>query len=321
MRHNEPLVMGRAKALRATLLGVGLAAALGCHSVPGAGPAPEAEVAPLARHDTQLQAELEAATSDFRGVVGVWVQHLQSGRFAALRADEVFPTASMIKVPILCALYARIDAGELDPHAKLVYDKARLYPGEDLLGSFEDGQAIALDKLVMLMLSMSDNTASLWLQELAGTGTAINAWLDAHGFVGTRMNSRTPGRERDRERMGWGQTTPREMAELLVAIRSGRAASPASCEEMHRALTRSFWNKEALSAIPPDIAVMSKQGAVNRSRSEVLLVHARHGDYVLCVITKEQADESWGHDNEGFALLRALSRLVFEHFEGARPND
>lgn len=297
--------------------GFALAAALGCRAAPTADGTLGAHSAPEARVDARLQKQLEDVTAAFRGVVGVWVQHLPSGRYAAIRADEVFPTASLIKVPILCALYARIDAGELDPRAKLVYDKSRLYPGEDLLGSFEDGQSITLDKLVLLMLSLSDNTASLWLQELAGTGTAINAWLDAHGFTATRMNSRTPGREQDRERMGWGQTTPREMAELLVAIRDGRAATPESCEAMHRALTRSYWNKEALSAIPPSVAAMSKQGAVNQSRSEVVLVHALHGDYVFCVITKAQEDESWGRGNEGFVLLRTLSRLVFEHFEPA----
>ena len=62
------------------------------------------------------------------------------------------------------------------------------------------------------MITMSYNTASLWCQHLAGTGTAINQWLEKHGFIHTRVNSRTPGREFARSRYGWGQTSPREMA-------------------------------------------------------------------------------------------------------------
>ena len=46
----------------------------------------------------------------------------------------------------------------------------------------------------MLMITTSDNTAALWLQQLGGTGVAINDWLAANGFGGTRMNSRTPNR-------------------------------------------------------------------------------------------------------------------------------
>jgi beta-lactamase class A len=34
----------------------------------------------------------------------------------------------------------------------------------------------------MLMLTMSDNTASLWLQTLAGTGTRINELMDSLGL-------------------------------------------------------------------------------------------------------------------------------------------
>jgi len=174
---------------------------------------------------------------------------------------------------------------------------------------------VKLSKLVMLMLTMSDNTASLWLQHLCGTGTAINDWLASHGFEGTRMNSRTPGRQADWERYGWGQTTPREMAELLVMIREGRAVSPAASTEMYRALTRSYWDDEALSQIPPTVQAASKQGAVDASRSEVVLVNAPGGDYVFTVITKNQADTSWTPENEGFQLIRDVSRTLWQHFE------
>lgn len=38
------------------------------------------------------------------------------------------------------------------------------------------------------------------------------------------------------------------------------------------------------------------------------------GDYVFCVITKDQEDRSWDADNEGFVLLRDLSPIVYQHF-------
>lgn len=265
--------------------------------------------------DVVLQEKLAQRLAGFRGDVGVYVRHLPSGRYAAIRADTLFPTASLIKVPILIKTYDAIEQGVLDEQASLVYRDSLRYPGEDLLGAFKDGETIALDKVVMLMITMSDNTASLWLQHLSGTGTAINAWLADHGFDRTRVNSRTPGRRPDWERYGWGQTTPREMAGLLVMIREGRAVGPAASDAMYRALTRIYWNGEALSQLPPYVQAASKQGAVDRSRSEVVLVNAPHGDYVFCVLTKGQQDTSWGRDNEGFVLLRDVSRLLWQHFE------
>ena len=91
--------------------------------------------------------------------------------------------------------------------------------------------------------------------------------------------------------------------------------SGAASEEMYRALTRIYWNDEALSQIPPTVQAASKQGAVRRSRSEVVLVNAPHGDYVFSVITKNQKDKSWGPDNVGFVLIRKVSRLLWKHFE------
>lgn len=267
----------------------------------------------------ELQQALQALVQPFRGEVGIYVRHLQTGEVAAIAADEPFPTASLIKLPLLGALLAKVETGELDYHQELVYERRRRYPGEDLLGAFADGEKVALAKVAMLMITTSDNTASLWCQELAGTGTAVNAWLAANGCTVTRVNSRTPGREAEQRAWGWGVTTPREMAELLVKVRNGELVSAAASEEMARCLARIYWDGEALAMIPPQVAVLSKQGAVNRSRSEVVLVHAPHGDYVFCVITKNQQDESWGRDNEGYVLLRAVSALLWRHFEPGWP--
>ena len=272
-----------------------------------------------ARTDSVLQARLEQAAAGFEGTVGVYVRHLPSGREAAIRADELFPTASMIKVPILVATFDAIERGALAFDQKLTYLDSLDYDEEDLVAGLADSTSVSLAQMTLMMITTSDNTAALWLQALAGTGTAINAWLEANGFTGTRMNSRTPGRRPDWERYGWGQTTPREMANLLVMIREGRAVSRAASEEMYRHLTRIYWNGEALSQLPPWVQAASKQGAVNRSRSEVVLVNAPSGDYVFAVITKDQQDESWEPDNAGYVLLRRVSALLWEHFEPGHP--
>ena len=63
----------------------------------------------------------------------------------------------------------------------------------------------------------------------------------------------------------------------------------------------------------------TKQGFVDRSRSEVLLVNAPAGDYVLAVITRNQTDTSYEPNNEGARLIRAVSRTVYEHFNPEDP--
>lgn len=272
--------------------------------------------------DTVLQARLQGLAHGFGGTAGIYVRHLPTGASVAINADTVFPTASLVKIPILLALYDQVERGMLDLDARLPYPDTlnyRYVEATDVVGYMTPGDTLPLSELAFLMLSVSDNVASLWIQALVGGGAAVNEWLAAHGFEHTRVNSRTPGREEARSVFGWGQTTPREIAGSLVMIREGRAVSPRASEAMYRMLTRAYWDDVALSQIPPTVQAASKQGFVDRSRSEVLLVNAPGGDYVLAVITKNQVDESYEHDNEGHRLIRAVSRAVYEHFNPADP--
>jgi beta-lactamase class A len=265
--------------------------------------------------DRKLSQIIIDLTKGFNGDVGIYVKSLKTGKVASLNADSIFPTASMIKVPITCGIFNKIEKGELDYNAQLIYKDSLLYAGEDILGSFKSNEKIWLSKVLMLMVTTSDNTASLWSQSMAGTGTAINALMEQYGFINTRVNSRTPGREPNRKMYGWGQTTPKEMATLLTLIRDGKMINEAASERIYRNLIRIYYDHEALSEIPPYIQAASKSGAVDAARSEVVLVNAPHGDYVFCITTKNNKDISWAHNNEATTLIRKLSKTLWHYFE------
>src|SRR5688500_13953364 len=266
--------------------------------------------------DNRLQRKIEETVKGFNGVVGIYVKNLRTGKINFISADTVFPTASIVKVPILIGIMEKINSGEMNYDSVLVYKDSLLYEGEDILGSFKNNEKILLKKIIMLMLTTSDNKASLWLQSLAGTGTRINKILDSLGLVYTRVNSRTPGRENNRTQFGWGQTTPKEMGNLLEKIYRGEIFSVAACVRMMRCLGRNYWDlNEAISQIPPYIEVFSKNGCVNASRSEVILVNAPHNPYIFCIFTKNNKDTQWTHENEAWAMARKISLLLWRYFE------
>ena len=265
--------------------------------------------------DKYLQKQITALCKDFHGEIGVYVHDLKKNRSVAIQADTLFPTASMVKVPILTGIMARIEAGGLNYHQPLIYKDSLLYEGEDILGSLKTNEKIELSKVMMLMLTMSDNTASLWLQSLAGTGTRINELMDSLGLKDTRVNSRTPGRENNRARYGWGQTTPREMASLMEKIVNKEVISTAASEKMLRLLGRNYWDEEAISQIPSDVFIASKSGAVDASRSEVLFVNGKKCRYIFCICTKNNADKSWTTNNEAWELTRKISKLLWEYYQ------
>jgi beta-lactamase class A len=263
--------------------------------------------------DKKLQSQVEELIKGFNGDIGIYIKSLKTNKVVQINADTIFPTASIVKIPILIGVIDKINKGELTYHQNLTYADSLLYAGEDILGSFKNAEKIHLSKVVMLMLTTSDNTASLWLQKLAGTGTRVNELLAENSFEHTRINSRTLGREADRNKYGWGQTTPKEMSMVLEKLYQGKIINDSLSKKMIRLLGRNYWDEEALSEIPSTIFVASKSGAVDASRSETLLVMAKQ-PYIFTILTKNNKDKSWETNNEAWVLTRKLSKLLYNYF-------
>lgn len=264
--------------------------------------------------DKKLQQQIENLVKGFKGDIGIYVHDLKHDKIVAINADTIFPTASIVKISILAGIMDKLQKGDLQYHQQLIYKDSLLYEGEDILGSYKDNEKIELSKVMMLMLTTSDNTASLWLQSLTGGGIRINEIMDSLGFASTRVNSRTPGREENRNTYGWGQTTPREMETLMERIVNGTILSVGASEKMLRLLGRQYWDEEAISQVPPGIFIADKNGAVDASRSEVMYVNSKKNPYILSVFTKNNQDVTWDHTNEAWILTRKLSALLWKYF-------
>jgi beta-lactamase class A len=265
--------------------------------------------------DRRLESTLREAINGYNGDIGIYVKNLRTGKTVSINADTIFPTASIVKVPILVGIMDKIERKELHYDSSLVYKDSLLYAGSDILGSFKNNETVLLKKVIMLMLTTSDNTASLWLQSLAGGGARINEIMGSLGLKDTRVNSRTPGREEYRSKYQWGQTTPKEMGVLFEKIYRNEVFSAAACERMMRCLGRNYWDEdEAISQIPPTIEVFSKNGCVNASRSEAMIVNAHNKPYVFCIFTKNNKDTRWEHDNEAWAMARKISKLLWDYW-------
>ena len=245
----------------------------------------------------------------FHGTAGIYVRNLKTGKEAAINADTIFPTASIVKLPILIGIFNKIQEGAFTYHQPMLYRDSMAHGGSGLMQYFKDSSKTDLSNVITLMITHSDNTAAIWCEKLAGGGITINEWLAEHGFQYTRLNSRTPDRKKNYDEYGWGQTTPREM------IREGKAVTPAASERMYRILTHVYWDDYALFQIPPYVQAASKQGMVDASRSEAVLVNAPHGDYVFYVATKNNIDQRWEPDNEAWQLARKVSALLWNYYE------
>jgi beta-lactamase class A len=255
---------------------------------------------------------VQALVDRLDGRAGVHVRHLGTGAEISISADDVFPAACIIKVPILMALFQRVADGDLDWNERLTMTEDRVYGLDQVVDRIRPGTEMDLSELVHHMVSLSDVAAGLWCQDLAGGGHAINEWLADRGYMQTRVNSRTRGRESEFADFGWGQTTPREALDLLVGIRERRAVSPEADAYADRILASTYYVQDSIFALPTDVHAILKTGSTDHARSEVLLISTPDGPLGCSVMTDGLADSSWGFDNAGDQFGRDITGLVWD---------
>ena len=103
---------------------------------------------------------IESTLSEVPGRVGVACVHLDSGREVRHNADEVYFTASTLKVPLLVALYRLVDEGRIDLSERVELRDSMRVPGSSILKLMGNGLAPTVHDLATLMIVVSDNTAT-----------------------------------------------------------------------------------------------------------------------------------------------------------------
>ncbi|MBX6349965.1 MAG: serine hydrolase [Clostridia bacterium] len=268
-----------------------------------------------------LGATIDRLSQGFSGVLALYARDLRDGDELQVDADRVCETASVIKVPILVALSELVEAGRLGWETTVAVRPENRTTGSGVLADLEDGLRLRISDLASLMIVVSDNVATNELIDRVGL-EAVNAAMERRGLRQTRLHKKLfwnlPG--------PLGTTTPREMAELMVAIRDGRCVSPAADARMLAILRRQHFNAATLRRFPyalvaeedaglrPAVAVASKSGSLPGVRNDVALVSTPAGDYVVSMFTAGCRDPRYHVDNEALLLLPRVSRAILDAF-------
>lgn len=255
-------------------------------------------------NDEELARGIEEVVAAAEGVVGVAVRDVRRGRALDLRADEVFPSASVIKVPILVELLAQAEAGELRLDDRVVLQDADKVPGSGVLSMLHEGLELTLEDLAHLMITVSDNTASNLLIERLGCDR-INQRLAALGYSKTQLQRKFYDFEaRGKGLDNWA--TAGELANLLVRIEQRVVVSASACEKMLAIMRKQQFDGKIPKLLPPDTPVANKTGSISTASHDIGIIYAPAGPLALAVLTRDIPEAAVA---EG--VIRHIARLSF----------
>ena len=231
----------------------------------------------------KLESSISEVDHNLDGVMGVAVLDLTSGDKFLLRADDVFPQASSIKIAVLVELYRQAQEGKLKLSDMYTVQQSDLVQDSDIMGGLTPGVTkITLRDLATMMVAVSDNSATNVLIDRVGMD-AVNAEMDALGLPHTRLRRKmmdlkaaSEGRE--------NVSTPQEMMKLLQAVYAGRVLNKAMSDDFFKMLSthKDSWIPRDL---PDGVQSANKPGALEGVRNDSGVMFVPNRPFVICVMT------------------------------------
>jgi beta-lactamase class A len=257
----------------------------------------------------QLSAVIERIAAEAEGRVDVALRHLPSGRELRREAEAVFPSASVIKVPILVTAFAEVEAGRRRWDERFTVAAVACVEGSGVLRELHPGVEVTLQDLARLMIVVSDNTASNLLIDAVGLDR-VNEELAAHGCHRTRLGrkfydfaARDAGRE--------NTCAAGELADLLARLEQGEIVSPAASAEMLAIMRRQAFTHKIPALLPPETPVAHKTGEITGVSHDVGIIYGLSGPLVLAVLTQGCRDRIAAE-----TVIRQVARAAYDAFNG-----
>jgi beta-lactamase class A len=282
----------------------------------------------------EIEARLDEIDRACSGRVGVFARDLRTGRTLGRRSDESFPTASLIKVAILVEVERQVLAGALSMGQELALRDEDRVGGSSLLRHMTSGSRLPLRDWALLMMQVSDNTATNVLIDLVGR-ERVNATMERQGFPAIRLNNKI-----DFERL-WhnpddlGVGTPRAFAELMAAILDHRLLSPEACRDMLRLMDGVGAGERLARYLPynpyaqqqrdrgltpsetgPLVRFAGKTGSLTgvRTHAGVLWSDEVPLRLALCCMVAGSTDRTWSVDADGLLAIGKAGKVAYDAF-------
>ena len=299
----------------------------------------------------KLQKLFEETAKKGTGLLGIGFKDMATGEELYYNGDRAFPLASVYKIFVLCELFRQQKEGTFsfdERHTLLESEKSI---GSGILELIGEGAVFSLMDYAMLMMAISDNTATDYLYKRAGAenvekhiiaplelkdtkfnadcGTLLTSYygvtVEEYRAVinsGGRFHARNGSYFRcDEERNQ--QSSPRDMVKLLSRLQEGRLIDAASDKQILDIMLQCQTNGRIPAKLPRGVTVAHKTGTIDHLTNDCGIVYTACGNYVLTLfyngnLASEEEYEGTEWKTVGDRVLAQLSADIYEAYMQSR---
>ena len=291
----------------------------------------------------KLQELFERTAQKGTGLLGIGFKDMNTGEEVYYNGDKVFPLASVYKIFVLCELFRMQKEGTFsfaDRHTLLESEKSI---GSGILELIGEGAVFSMMDLIMLMMSISDNTATKLLQQYTSDETVTANIIEPLGMQDTlyrsgaglcnyynvtveeyRKVTSSGGRFHARNGSYFRcvepknrQPSPRDMLKLLSLLQAGKFIDEETDRKILDIMLKCQTNSRIPAKLPHGVTVAHKTGTIDHLTNDCGIVYTDCGSYVLTLfyngnLASEEEYEGTSWDAFGTALLAQLSRDIYD---------
>ena len=227
---------------------------------------------------------LAAAYPSVHPAVYVW--NYDDGSFVDINADEVFATASIIKLPVLVQLFRAIERNDLSIYDEMALTEYFRTEGSGSLQFKAEGAKYSIDDLARIMITESDNSATNMLIAKLGSMTDVNSGIRDWGLKKTHVENWLP------DLSGTNKTTAREMAQILYNIDNPAFLSMTSRERIFDYMGHVHNNRLIQAGLGAGATFLHKTGDIGTMLGDAGIVYTPNNKKYIVVILANRPHNS-----------------------------
>lgn len=241
---------------------------------------------------TNLENQIKNLASTYPAISpSVYVWDYQTGNYADINADGIYPTASIIKLPVLTELFKSIEKNQLSLDEKMPLTEYFRTEGSGSLQFKAQNSQYSIDTLARMMITESDNSATNMLMARLGSMTDINSAIRNWGLKHTYVQNWLP------DLQGTNYSTARDMAQILYNIDNPNFLTNESREKIFDYMGHVHNNRLIQAGLPQNVEFLHKTGDIGKMLGDAGIVFAPNGKkYIVVMFVKRPHNSPLGKE-------------------------
>ena len=254
--------------------------------------------------NTQLKKKLLNLAEEYKRIEpSIYVWEYGDKSYVNINADEVYPAASIIKVPILIEMFREIEQGRFSLYDKMVLEDYYRASGSGKLQYSQGGIAHSMDYLAKIMIENSDNSSTNMIMAKMGGMPEVNRAINKWGLETTHVNTWLP------DLGGTNVTTAKEMAKMFYNIDTTRILTKESKRHIANYLSHVKNNRLLQAGLPSKALILHKTGDIGYMLGDAGIVKTENGKKYIVVILAKRPYNSY----QGKEFIVKASKIIYNN--------